>query len=219
MAEFVLYSYFRSSASFRVRIALNLKGIPYEYRAVHLLNNGGEQHQSTYQDLNPSKQVPTLIHKGKVIGQSVAIIEYLEEINPEPALFPKDVVTRAQIRQINEIINSGTQPFVNLNVLQELEKRAGFDQEKKNAWAHHFNVVGLEAAEKVLNKTAGKYAVGDKVTAADCFIVPHTFTAKRFNVDVSKFPTVDRVAKACLELSEFKKAAPDQQPDYPGPGV
>ena len=217
MAEFILYSYYRSSASFRVRIAMNLKGLPYEYRAIHLLKNGGEQNSASFKELNPLNQVPALVHSGKTFAQSVAIIEYLEEIKPTPALFPKDPAARAQVRQISEIINSGSQPLVNLIVLQELEKTAGFNQEQKDKWAALFCEKGLAAVETILETTAGKYAVGDTVTAADCFVVPHTFTSKRFHVDIAKYPNINRITKACLELPAFQKAAPDAQPDYPGP--
>lgn len=214
MAEFSLYSYFRSSASFRVRIGLNLKQIPFEYKPIHLIKDGGIQNTESYKELNPSKQVPTLVHEGKVIGQSVAILEYLDAVKPEKPLFPKDPFAHAQVLQICEIVNSGTQPYVNLNVLQHLEKSYGFDQAKKDEWAAHWCRLGFESLERILQKTAGKYAFGDTVTAADCFVIPQTFTAKRFHVDANDYPLVGRIAKTCLELPEFIAASPDKQPDY-----
>lgn len=214
MAGFTLYNYFRSSASFRVRMALKLKHIPFEYKSIHLVKDGGAQHSDTYKELNPSKQVPTLIHGDRVIGQSVAIIDYLDQVHPATPLIPKDAYARAQVLQICEMINSGTQPMFNLNVLQHLEKNFGFDQVKKDEWGAHWCHVGYQNLERILKKTAGRFAFGDSISAADCFLVPQTFSAKRFNVDCAQYPLVDRLVKAALELPEVAAAVPEKQPDY-----
>lgn len=215
MSEFILYNYFRSSASQRIRIALNLKNLEYEYRAVHLIDNGGEQNSESYSDLNPSKQVPTLIHKGRALGQSMAIINYLESIVPEPPLFPADFYQKAHVIQVCEIINSGIQPLQNLSVLQELERRYKLSQEDKNHWAAHWIRKGYRALENVLTKTSGNYCFGHAVTAADLFLVPQITTGYRFGVEIEEFTTIARIVKNCNQLEAFQKAAPDVQPDTP----
>ena len=214
MKEFTLYSYFRSSASYRVRIALNLKGIEFEYKAVHLLNDGGEQHKDEYRKLNPSREVPTLIHNGKVLAQSMAIIDYLDRVKPTPRLFPEDPYQRALVVQACEILNSGAQPVHNLRVLQELGKRFGADQEAKDAWAAHWITYGCEAMEAMVKPHAGTHCFGNTPSAADCFLVPHLANAKRFKVDLAAFPTLARIS-AIMSEAAFKKAAPDVQPDTP----
>lgn len=215
MSEFALYSYFRSSASYRVRIALNLKSIPYEYKAVHLLNQGGEQHQEAYRQLNPSHQVPTLVHQGRAIGQSMAIIEYLDQLKPMPRLFPADAYQRALVIQACEIINSGIQPLHNLNVLQELEKQFGANQTKKNEWSAHWLEHGLSTLEAFIAPHAGQYCFGNAVSAADCFIVPHFHSCSRYGVSLTPYPTLTRIAASCKDLAPFKQAAPEVQPDTP----
>jgi maleylacetoacetate isomerase len=216
MNEFILYSYFRSSASHRVRIALNLKDIDFEYRAVHLLKDGGEQHSDEYRELNPSGQVPTLIHKGRAIGQSMAIVDYLDQIRPEPRLFPEDPFQRALVIQFCEIINSGMQPLQNLSVLQELEKRHGADQDQKNEWVTHWVKKGFETAENFLKTRAGQFCFGQDVTAADCFLIPQIMGgADRYNVSLDPYPTIARIRRNCDALEAFQKAAPSAQPDTP----
>ena len=183
--DFALYNYFRSSASHRVRIALHLKQIDFDYKPVHLLNNGGEQHTGEYTHLNPSHQVPTLIHRcfknesqprenkgrteDRVIGQSMAILDYLDQIAPAPRLFPREPGERALCFQICEIINSGMQPLFNLKVLQELGARFQANQNSKNEWTQLWMNLGLAALEELLLKHAGPYCLGAEVTAADCF--------------------------------------------------
>ncbi len=215
MPEFVLYNYFRSSASHRVRIVLNLKNINYEYRAVHLINNGGEQNAESYGELNPSQQVPTLIHKGRALGQSMAIVNYLDAVVPEPPLFPKDFYQRAHVIQVCEVINSGIQPLQNLSVLQELERRYKISQEEKNLWSALWIRKGYRALENILTKTAGNYCFGHEVTAADVFLVPQVTTGYRFGVEIEEFTTLSRIVKNCNQLEAFQNAAPDVQPDTP----
>lgn len=215
MSDFILYSYFRSSASYRARIALNLKQINFEYRAVHLLNNGGEQHKDEYRKLNPSAQVPTLIHGDHVIGQSMAIIDYLDQIKPEPKLFPADAHKRALVIQACEIVNSGAQPLHNLNVLQELEKRFAATETQKNEWSSHWISRGLGALEGLLAKHAGDYAFGNQVSAADCFIMPHFANADRYKIALAPYPTLTRLRATYEKNPAFQKAAPGVQPDTP----
>jgi maleylacetoacetate isomerase len=215
MEDFVLYSYYRSSASYRVRIALGLKGIKYEYRPVHLLNSGGEQFKDEYAHLNPSREVPTLVHGGKALGQSVAIIHYLDAIHPQTPLFPREPFLHAQVLQACEIINSGTQPLVNLRVLAELERSDDYTPQRKQIWSAHWIRAGLKAFESLLTKTAGTYCFGHEVSAADVFLVPQMYSATRNNVSLEEFPLLHRIYKNCLQLEPFQKAAPEVQPDTP----
>lgn len=213
--EFTLYTYFRSSASYRVRAALNLKGIQYEPRYVHLLNNGGEQNQPDYVALNPSRQVPTLIHNGQAIGQSIAIIDYLDAVVPTPALFPKAPLARAQVLQACEIINSGIQPLHNLRVLQILEKRYKIDEAEKSDWSKFWIIDGLEKFGEFISKFSGQYCFGDQLTAADCFLAPHMANARRFKVDLAAYPRLCKIDEALMALPAFKLAAPESQADFP----
>lgn len=221
MKEFALYSYFRSSASYRVRIALGLKGVDYEYRAVHLLNDGGEQLKSEYANLNPSREVPTLVHRiggrERLIGQSVAIIDYLDRIIPQPSLFSEDPSTRAQILQACEIVNSGIQPLHNLRVLKLLSEKFQATEEQKNDWTRHWIRYGLEALEKFLAPHAAEFSFGKLPTAADCFLIPNLANADRFQVDLAPYPTLVRVRKSCDQLAAFVQASPANVPDSPKP--
>lgn len=211
----ILYNYYRSSASYRVRIALNLKGFAFEYRPVHLLKDGGEQRKNDYAALNPSREVPTLVHDGRTIAQSMAIIDYLDHVKAEPALFPKDAYLRALTVQACEIVNSGTQPLGNLKVLNELGSRFGATGEAKTAWIHHWVTEGLTALESHVAKHAGRFCIGDQVTAADCFLIPQLFAAERFKVPVTDYKTLLRIRSECESLPAFQKAAPGVQPDTP----
>lgn len=214
MSDLVLYSYFRSSASYRVRIALHHKGLQFEYKPVHLLNNGGEQNASQYRDLNPAGEVPTLVHKSNVISQSMAILQYLDECFPTETLFSKDAYQKAKIIQFCEGINC-TQPYQNLKTLQFLEKEMQVSEEKKKLWLNSWLGRNLEASEKFLQKTAGKFCFGDKVTAADCFLMPQLFTANRFGIHFDQYINISKVAKNCSDLPAFKAAHPFTQPDTP----
>jgi maleylacetoacetate isomerase len=213
MADFILHNYFRSSTSFRARIALNLKKVTYEYKPVHLLN--GEQLTPEYKKMNALGSVPTLIHNGKVIPDSYAIIEYLEEIFPAPALLPKDPYLRARVRQASEIINSGAHPLGNLRVQNYLVNHHGFTAEAKAEWTTHWYDQGLIAMEYTVKEFVGKYCFGDQVTMADLFLVPQMVTAQRFEMDLSKYPNLKKAFENCMKLDAFKAAHPFRQPDTP----
>lgn len=213
MAEFILHNYFRSSTSYRARIALNYKNIPFEYKAVNLLKK--EQHSPEYKKLNPIGGVPTLIHNGKIIPDSYAIIEYLEEIHPTPALLPKDAYTRARVRQVCEIINSSMHPMGNLRVLSYFETVKNYTQEQKEEWSQHWWHLGLEALEKNLQEFKGTYCFGEQVTMADIFLVPQIVTCQRFKTDTSKYTTVMKIFENCQKLEAFAKAHPFRQLDTP----
>jgi maleylacetoacetate isomerase/maleylpyruvate isomerase len=215
MAQIILHNYFRSSTSYRIRIALHFKNLEFTYKPVHLINNGGEQHQPQYKELNPMAEVPTLEHKGLVLGQSMAIIEYLEEEFPNPALMPKDLQKRAKIRQFCESINSFLHPISNLKVLQYLEKNHQYTQEQKEQWISHWYPKGLIALETWLKKNSKQYCFGDQISYADCFLVPLVFTCVRFKVDLTNYPLILKINENCLKVDAFKKAHPFNQIDTP----
>jgi maleylacetoacetate isomerase/maleylpyruvate isomerase len=214
MSDLVLYNYFRSSTSYRARIALHHKGLDFEYKPVHLLNNGGEQNSDEYKRLNPAGEVPTLIHKGKAIAQSMAIIQYLDEVFPEKALFPKNSVEKARVLQISEGVNCG-HALTNLKTLQKLQKDFSFSEEQKKEWSKHWVNKILESCEKQIKTTAKTYAFGDQVTVADIFIIPQLFSAKRFEVDTTRYPLLAKIEENCLKLEAFKKSHPMNQIDTP----
>lgn len=172
MSQIVLHNYFRSSTSYRIRIALNLKNLEFTYKPVHLLKDGGEQHQPTYKNLNPMSEVPTLEHKGMILGQSMAIIEYLEEEFPNPPLLPKDLQKRARIRQFCESINSFLHPISNLKVLQYLEKNHQYDHQQKEAWISHWYPKGLNALEIWLQKMLKNTLSATKSPMPIAFLFP-----------------------------------------------
>lgn len=215
MSDFVLYNYFRSSTSYRVRIALNLKNIKYEYKPVHLLKNGGEQHTVEYRAVNPMGGVPTLVYKGKVISQSRAILEYLEEIAPNPSLLPFDSFEKAKVRQICDNINCEMHPLQNLRVMQYLEKNFGASDEQKKQWIAKWSHEGFAAVEKILSQAAGRYSFGDKLSLADLFLIPQVFSALRFSVDLSAYPVISRINEECLKIEAFHQAHPYRQIDTP----
>ncbi|XP_077123632.1 maleylacetoacetate isomerase isoform X2 [Ranitomeya variabilis] len=204
----LLFSYFRSSCSWRVRIALALKGIEYDLRPVNLIQDGGQQRTDEYKRVNPMQQVPALRIDGVTLSQSLAIIEYLEETRPLPPLLPGDPLKRAQCRMISDHIASGIQPVQNLDVLQ----RVG---DKKLEWAQHYITRGFQALELLLQDTAGHYCVGDEVTMADLCLVPQVANADRFHVDMTPYPTISRINQALLQLEAFQISHPSRQPDTP----
>ncbi len=211
-----IYSYFRSSASYRVRIALNLKGLAYDIVPVHLLRDGGEQLSPEYRQLNPDALVPSLqLDDGAVITQSLAIIEYLEERYPEPALLPKDALDRAWLRSLALAIACDIHPLNNLRILRYLTGEMQLSEDDKNRWYRHWCEQGLAAIEQVLATDArvGRYCYGDTPSLADCFLVPQVANAQRMHCNLSAMPTVMRINDACLQLPAFIDASPSKQPD------
>jgi len=210
-----LYTYFRSSAAYRVRIALHLKGLPYEAVPVHLVRNGGEHRQPDYLALNPAGLVPALEDRGQVLTQSLAIIEYLDETHPTPALLPGDALNRARIRALAQAIACDIHPINNLRVLHYLSGELGVTDEQKNAWYRHWVESGLAAVEAMLQQQprSGRFCVGDTPTLADICLVPQVFNARRFNCNTAHIPTVMRIVDACEALEAFRRAAPANQPD------
>lgn len=209
-----LYNYYRSSTSFRVRIALELKKLDYEYIPVHLLK--AEQNQPEYRKINPMGGVPTLQHGNEFLAQTYAIIEYLDEAFPHThKLFPQDIFKKAKVREFCQIINADIHSYGNLKTLQYLEKNFSATDDTKNKWVQDFFTQGLSACEIILQKSAGQYCFGDAVTAADCFLVPLVVTANRFHVKLEEFKFVNLVYKNCMKLPEFQKAHPFKQVDTP----
>lgn len=214
-----LYSYFRSSASYRVRIALNLKGLSYEVVPVHLLRDGGEQFSPVYRKLNPDALVPALVDEvdgeERALTQSLAIIEYLEETHPSSPLLPQDALDRAYVRSIALSIACDIHPINNLRVLRYLVRNLKVSEDDKNAWYRHWCEQGLAALETTLSRDSrtGRFCYGDTPTLADCCLVPQIANAQRLNCDLSGMPTVMRINEACLALEAFAKAAPANQPD------
>jgi maleylacetoacetate isomerase len=207
-----LYSYFRSSAAYRVRIALNLKGIAYETIPIHLIKDGGRHRQAEYRAVNPQMRVPTLIApNGEVIVQSLAIIEYLEEIKPEPALLPKDPIARAHVRALADIVACDIHPMNNLGPLRYLKHQMHQEQPAIDAWYHHWVIEGFTALEALLRP--GPYSFGADVTLADVFLVPQVANARRLKVPLEAFPKIVAVETACLKLSAFDRAKAENQPD------
>jgi maleylacetoacetate isomerase/maleylpyruvate isomerase len=206
-----LYNYFRSSASYRVRIALALKGLAYDYRAIHLVKN--EQLSPAYAELAPARLVPLLKDGDRLLTQSLAIIEYLDETHPEPPLLPGDAFARARVRALALDIACEIHPLNNLRVLQHL-KRLGQTQEQIDVWYRHWIADGLAKFEADLGRGgSGEFCHGDSPTMADCCLVPQIFNAKRFNSDLAPYPKTMRVFESCMKLEAFDRAQPSQQPD------
>jgi maleylpyruvate isomerase len=210
-----LYTYFRSSAAYRVRIALNLKGIPYDAVPVHLLRNGGEQLGDAYRAVNPAALLPALEDDGNVIGQSLAIMEYLEETHPQTPLLPATPAERARVRELALTVAADTHPLGNLRVLKYLTGTIGVTEDIKLGWQQHWLRTGLSALENLLanDEHTGHYSHGDTPTLADCCLVPQVFGAQRFGVDMTPYPTIMRIHAACNELPAFQLAHPSRQPD------
>ena len=210
-----LYTFFRSSASYRVRIALNLKGLTYEQIPIHLRRAGGEQFAASYKAINPQGLVPTLDDGGQILTQSLAIIEYLEERYPKPPLLPTDSADRARVRSMALIIACEIHPIQNLRVLVHLKNNLRQSEDDLNRWARHWIDLGLSALEQMTTSTPkrGKFCFGDTPTLADICLVPQLANARRFGCDLSAYPTLLQVETACNALPAFANAAPEKQPD------
>jgi maleylacetoacetate isomerase len=210
-----LYTYFRSSAAYRVRIALNLKGLPYEAVPVHLLKGGGEQLKDEYRALNPSALVPTLQDEGATLTQSMAILEYLEETHPALPLLPSDPIDRARVRALAQMVACDIHPLNNLRILRYLVRTLGIGDDAKNEWYRHWVKEGFAALEAHLARdpAPGRFCHGDTPTFADCFLVPQVYNASRFDIDMMPYPRIAAIDAACAELPAFQAAHPAQQPD------
>jgi len=209
-----LYSYFRSSAAYRVRIALNLKGLPYEYASVHLLRGGGEQLSAEYRRICPDAIVPSLVDDDAVLRQSLAIIEYLEEVHPNPPLLPSTPVDRAHVRAIALQVACEIHPLNNLRVLKYLVRELKLGDDAKNTWYRHWVREGMLAFERQLAQhPASTYCWGNTPTMADCCLVPQIFNGRRFDCDFSGLPRTMAAFEACMELDAFQRAQPSQAPD------
>ena len=209
-----LYSYFRSSATFRVRIALHLKGLSFETQAVHLLKQGGEQHSADYAALNPSELVPTLLDQGHVLTQSLSILEYLEEAYPQTALLPKDILLRAQVRAFALQIACEIHPLNNLRVLQYLERTLDVESPERTAWYQHWIKLGFHSLEQQLQHSNRQFCFGTSPSFADCCLIPQVYNAKRFQIDLTEYPKIQSIYMHCMQLEAFQQAAPEQQADW-----
>ncbi|WGG52064.1 maleylacetoacetate isomerase [Rugamonas sp. DEMB1] len=210
-----LYTYFRSSAAYRVRIALNLKGLDYEAVPVHLLRNGGEQLVEAYRAVNPSALVPALDDDGALLSQSLAIIEYLDETRPLAPLLPADALGRARVRALAQTVACDIHPLANLRVLKYLKGPLGVSEEVKLQWVVHWVGEGMAMLEAHLARDphTGRFCHGDTPGLADCCLVPQVFNAQRFDIDMAAYPTVMRIHANCAALPAFVQAHPAQQPD------
>lgn len=213
-----LYSYWRSSASYRVRIALNLKGLAYDLVPVNLVSGAGEQHSPEYRELNPQELVPLLVDGERVIRQSQAIIEYLDETyDGEAKLLPAIARARARVRALAQVIACDIHPLNNTRVMQYLEREFNASPSDRERWTRHWIGEGFRAVEALLaaNPSTGIYCDGDEPTLADVFLVPQVYNAKRWSLDMSPYPIINRINDSCLRLEEFDRARPENQPDAP----
>jgi maleylpyruvate isomerase len=214
-----LYNYFRSSASFRVRIAMALKGLPFDYTPIHLTKGGGEQLGDAFRALNPEGLVPVFVDDANdppvTLTQSLAIIEYLDETHPEPPLLPSDAAGSARVRSLALLVACEIHPVNNLRVLRYLTRTLKVDEDAKNAWYRHWAETGLAAFEAQLaaSSSTGRFCHGDAPTLADATLVPQIFNAQRFACDLTPMPTTMRVFEACMALDAFRDAVPSAQPD------
>jgi maleylacetoacetate isomerase len=209
-----LYSYFRSSSSYRVRIALNLKGLAYETIPVHLLRDGGEQRQPRFMQRNPAQLLPVLEHDQLKLTQSLAIIEYLEETHPTPSLLPGDAAGRARLRALALDIVCEIQPLSNLRVLQYLKSKLALDDSARAAWSQEWISRGFTAIEAQLaRQRPGNYCLGTTPTLADCCLIPQVFNALRFNCRLDPYPSIKRIYEHCMGVGAFQNAAPERQID------
>ena len=208
-----LRSYYRSSCSWRVRIALNWKHISYDMLPIHLVRDGGEQFSLDMRQRNPMRQVPVLTTPQGNLAQSMAILEYLEETFPSAPLLPQDSFLRARARQLSEVINSGIQPIQNLRVLKHLGEVHQFSKEETRAWARYWIGEGLNAFQDLVKDTVGQYCIGDQVTYADLCLVPQLYNARRFDVSVNHFPILLDIEARLAKLPAFQQAHPERQKD------
>jgi len=207
-----LYSYFRSSAAYRARIALNLKGLAYDTVAIHLTRDGGEQSSPAFRAVNPQMRVPVLkLPNGETLLQSLAIIEYLDELQPQPRLLPDNAAQRAHVRAVAQIIACDIHPLNNTSSLNYLRRMLKADEAAINAWYAHWVVAGFDAVEALL--APGPYAFGGTVGLADICLVPQVYNARRFKIPLERYPKIVAVDAACAKLVAFEKARPDNQPD------
>ena len=219
-SDLVLYDYWRSSASYRVRIALQLKGLPYRAHPVHLVRGGGEQHAADYRAINPQQLVPSLRDGERVVTQSLAIIEYLDEIHPQPPLLPPDARGRARVRALAMLLACDTHPLTNLRVLGRLESQLGADEAQRMQWIRHWLASGFEAIEAMMvdNAATGRFCHGDIPGMADACLVPQCYSAARRELSLDAYPTVQRIYRECMALEAFQRAVPERQPDAPASG-
>ena len=210
-----LYSYWRSSASYRVRIALNLKALPYVLHAVNLVKDGGEQFSAAYRSVNPQSRVPVLVHDGQRLSQSLAIIEYLDETFPDHRLIPRDPVDRARVRMLSQIIACDIQPLQNTSVTAYLKEKLIVDDAGITTWLREWITRGLDAFNAHLERDhlSGKFSHGDTPTMADCCLLPQLFAASRVGIEVTRYPRLALIAENCAALSAFQHAHPSKQPD------
>ena len=215
--ELRLYSYWRSSAAYRVRIGLNLKGLAYETVPVHLLRDGGEQLAPAFAATNPQKLVPVLQHGQRMFRQSLAILEYVDEVWPAPPLLPTTSRERQRVRALAQLVATDVHPLNNLRVMRYLEQEWNVPQAERDTWTRHWICEGFDAVEALLrdHPATGTFCDGFSPTIADCCLVPQVYNARRFGVDMARYPTIAAIEQACLELPAFRDAAPDRQPDAP----
>lgn len=210
-----LYDYWRSSAAYRVRIALNLKGLAYRAVPVHLVHEGGQQHSAAYRALNPQGLLPLLVDGENRIAQSLAILEYLEECYPQPALLPRDPGVRGQIRSMALHIACDIHPLNNLRVLQYLSTELGVEAAAKDAWYRHWVQTGLAAVEQQLQQQPWALSLGERPGLLEACLVPQVYNARRFNCDLLAYPRILAVVERCNRVEAFINAAPEMQPDAP----
>lgn len=208
-----LYTYWRSSASYRVRMALNLKGLDYQAVSIHFLKDGGQHKTPEFLAKNPQGLLPLWQEQGWHLSQSLAILEYLEDTHPEPSLLPKNPKGRAEVRALAQIIACEIHPLNNLRVLVYLKQQMGQDAAAVNQWYRHWVALGFEALETKFRSTAGDYCYGDSITLADCCLVPQVYNARRFGCDLSPYPQIVRIDQALCRLDAVRAAAPERQPD------
>lgn len=215
MTQPVLYGYFRSSCSWRVRIALAYKRISPEHVSVHLVQDGGQQHTQTHHLRNAMHQVPVFEVHGEQLAQSMAILTYIEEMHPMPALLPQTPMGRAKCMQFSEMINAGIQPLQNLAVMQHLQSQHNWTKTQSLEWSAHWIHCGLVALEAFAQSVSGSYAIGDEVSLADCCLYPQVYNAKRFGLDVSDYPRIAQIETNLSKLDAFITSDPSRQPDTP----